>query len=100
MPEIGRHHSDDGVSVFVHQDAPADDVRIGAELTAPESVADDRGFGETGDRIRGFDHASQRRAGPEQAEIFEGGSQHLDPLGAIAAPQRRTYRKNRAEALK
>jgi hypothetical protein len=59
MPEIGRHHSDNGVAIFVHSNSSAHDVGIAAELALPEPIADYHCFAKAGHRILGPVHSPE-----------------------------------------
>src|ERR1051326_6198770 len=58
MSEVGRHYADDGVEVAIDTDLLANSLRITAERSPPETVAEDDAVNESRLRvIRGVDAA-------------------------------------------
>ena len=88
MAEIGRHDADNGVTVFIHANAPAQNMRVAAELALPQPIADHHGLGETGRLIARPIKTSQSGLSAQDIEIIEAGAEHFDALGMIAAAKR------------
>jgi hypothetical protein len=68
--ESRRHHASDGELGTAHDDAPADDLGIGAEARRPECMAQNGGRGTSSEvvvaRLNG---APELRTGPQDVEI-------------------------------
>jgi len=87
MPEAGRHDADDRVRVHVGADAFAEDVGIGAELPAPERVADDDAVDEPGHPVLLSICRPQRRLDPEHLEIVRACAEQLGALDVAGAAE-------------
>ena len=84
MPELSRHDPDDGVTVLVYANPPADDAGIAPELPFPEAIANDDSIQETGHPVRFPVDPADGRPRPQQLKVARAGAKQFDPFGAIS----------------
>ena len=87
MSELGRHHSDDCVAVFINANPAADHMRVATELAFPKGVADDNAIHESRHPIRLSVDAAQSCLRAQHFKIIRRCTEHLDSLNSIAARQ-------------
>src|SRR5580700_2712030 len=72
MPEVGRHHADDGIKVIIDPYLLADDIRIRAEAPLPRAVAQDGDCSDSCHAVLRAKHASHRRVHSQHGKIASG----------------------------
>jgi hypothetical protein len=83
--EVRRHDADDLEIEAVQRQRAIDDVRVGAELTAPESIAQHEHAMTSDDVLAGRERAAGRGAHAEYVEEVRGDEQALHAHGLVAA---------------
>ncbi len=87
MAEIRRHDGDDLIGIVVDAEALADDVGIGTELAAPETITEDHGVEESGNDIGLGVEVANLRLRSEESEVIRTGGESFDAFGTIAAAE-------------
>ena len=99
VAEIWRHHADDRVRIGIHAYVAAEHIRIAAEFTLPNAVADHDWIAESFLRILRSVDAPDCRLRAEKLEIFRAGGHQLDAIRMIAADERRADRPEHADLI-
>ena len=87
MAEIRRHDAEHCVWVVIEANFFTEDVRVGAKLAPPESVAEYHSINETGDGVLIGVNATDARLDSQQREVIRAGGESFDALRAISAGQ-------------
>ena len=99
MTEIGGHHADDRVGIHVGPNPPPDHIGVGAELPAPECIADDDAVEEAWRPVLLSVCAPERGLHTEQLEVVRAGGEELDALDMVGATKGAADRPDGADRV-
>src|ERR1051326_3169312 len=87
MAEFAWENPNNGKGIIVDPDGTADNIRVGAVGTAPQSIADHGLWSETRREVLRTIQPSNLRNHTQHGKVAETGIDPLDPLGLSGAGQ-------------